>query len=590
MENSSEDPAKKTLARLNQLTSIATAGSSEAPNIFKTDEHYTLESTTDSTREIMLAEFQRRKRARMMTLPTDDYEVKALLRQLGHPICLFGEDKPDRRERLRKILSLMAEEEAHRILRREEPAVESQEDETTWYHEGSEALKSARIFIAQYSLPRAKERLLKAREQKNIPGQERAIRLQETHKWISVIFVFLYFVNFPTVTNFSSQIGDVRPVVYCDFSPDSKFIATAGWSGLCKIWSVPDCKLVKELRGHSVSACCVRFHPKYEENHMLIGSCDQEGRVKLWSMNEEKPLLDIDDCAPYRVSRLAFHPSGRFIAYTWYFGLNNNFICSFFILYSFDCSWRLYDVEVKQEILYQEGHSKSVYDIAFQCDGSVALTGGLDAYGRVWDLRTGRCVMFLESHQRSILTVDFLPNGMVRYVLYWVERLYQLKIIVRGASHLESSQPLIVVCNHQSSLDIIPMMRIWPERCAPLAKKSLKYMGFFGIASILCGCVFIDRFDKNNARKVISSTLKHIIEQKIPIVPVVFSSYRNFYSKLERRFDSVSPDDCKAVGFTPNLVCSSCSELSQYGLKELEPNCRQCCAKDELYDAINQLL
>ncbi|KAL1285220.1 1-acyl-sn-glycerol-3-phosphate acyltransferase alpha [Trichinella pseudospiralis] len=159
---------------------------------------------------------------------------------------------------------------------------------------------------------------------------------------------------------------------------------------------------------------------------------------------------------------------------------------------------------------------------------------------------------------------------MVRYVLYWVERLYQLKVIVRGASHLESSQPLIVVCNHQSSLDIIPMMRIWPERCAPLAKKSLKYMGFFGIASILCGCVFIDRFNKNNARKVISGTLKHIIEQKIklwvfpegtrnrdsgllpfkkgafylavqaqiPIVPVVFSSYRNFYSKLERRFDS----------------------------------------------------
>ncbi|KRZ14004.1 U4/U6 small nuclear ribonucleoprotein Prp4, partial [Trichinella zimbabwensis] len=382
MENSSEDPAKKTLARLNELTSATAAGSSDAPNIFKTDEHYTFENTTDSTREIMLAEFQRRKRARMMTLPTDDYEVKALLRQLGHPICLFGEDKPDRRERLRKILSLMAEEEAHRILRREEPTVESQEEETTWYHEGSEALKSARIFIAQYSLPRAKERLVKAREQKNIPGHERAIRLQETHKWIS------------TVTNFSSQIGDVRPVVYCDFSPDSKFIATAGWSGLCKIWSVPDCKLVKELRGHSVSACCVRFHPKYEENHMLIGSSDQEGRVKLWSMNEEKPLLDIDDCAPYRVSRIAFHPSGRFIAYT-----------------CFDCSWRLYDVEVKQEILYQEGHSKSVYDIAFQCDGSVALTGGLDAYGRVWDLRTGRCVMFLESHQRSILTVDFLPNG-----------------------------------------------------------------------------------------------------------------------------------------------------------------------------------
>ncbi|KRY86239.1 1-acyl-sn-glycerol-3-phosphate acyltransferase alpha [Trichinella pseudospiralis] len=146
---------------------------------------------------------------------------------------------------------------------------------------------------------------------------------------------------------------------------------------------------------------------------------------------------------------------------------------------------------------------------------------------------------------------------MVRYVLYWVERLYQLKVIVRGASHLESSQPLIVVCNHQSSLDIIPMMRIWPERCAPLAKKSLKYMGFFGIASILCGCVFIDRFNKNNARKIKlwvfpegtrnrdsgllpfkKGAFYLAVQAQIPIVPVVFSSYRNFYSKLERRFDS----------------------------------------------------
>ncbi|VDP23682.1 unnamed protein product [Soboliphyme baturini] len=335
----------------------------------------------------MLAEFERRKRARQLTLPTDDYEVKALLRQIAEPICLFGEDKPDRRERLRKILSLMDEEEAHRILRREEPRSDlPKEEENTWYHEGSEALRQARQFIARFSIPRAKERLEKVRELKKCPPQQRAIRIQETHKWIR------------NVANYCSQVGDSRPVAYCEFSPDSKYIATAGWSGVCKLWAVPDCSLIRTYQGHNDSAGCIRFHPSStisaSRTELNMASCSHDGSVKLWNLESELPIADIEGHAPYRVSRLAFHPSGRFLA-----------TCCF------DKSWRLFDLEQNEEVLFQEGHSKAVFDIAFQCDGSVALTGGLDTYGRVWDLRTGRCIMFLEGHQRDILTVEFLPNG-----------------------------------------------------------------------------------------------------------------------------------------------------------------------------------
>jgi U4/U6 small nuclear ribonucleoprotein PRP4 len=35
----------------------------------------------------MMAEFERRRRSRTMTLPTDDAEVRAMLRQLDQPIC-----------------------------------------------------------------------------------------------------------------------------------------------------------------------------------------------------------------------------------------------------------------------------------------------------------------------------------------------------------------------------------------------------------------------------------------------------------------------------------------------------------------------
>ena len=47
----------------------------------------------------VLADFERRKRARQIAVSTDDAEVKACLRALGEPITIFGEGPAERRER-----------------------------------------------------------------------------------------------------------------------------------------------------------------------------------------------------------------------------------------------------------------------------------------------------------------------------------------------------------------------------------------------------------------------------------------------------------------------------------------------------------
>lgn len=52
----------------------------------------------------------------------------------------------------------------------------------------------------------------------------------------------------------SSQVGDTRPISYCTFSPNSKLLATASWSGLCKVWSVPDCTLQQTLKGLAIQS------------------------------------------------------------------------------------------------------------------------------------------------------------------------------------------------------------------------------------------------------------------------------------------------------------------------------------------------
>ncbi len=48
---------------------------------------------------------------------------------------------------------------------------------------------------------------------------------------------------------------------------------------------------------------------------------------------------------------------------------------------SFDQTWRLWDLETGDCLLEQEGHSRSVYALAFQRDGALAASGGLDAVG-----------------------------------------------------------------------------------------------------------------------------------------------------------------------------------------------------------------
>lgn len=47
-----------------------------------------------------------------------------------------------------------------------------------------------------------------------------------------------------------------------------------------------------------------------------------------------------------------------------------------------------------------------------------------------------------------------------------------------------------------------------------------------------------------------------------------------------------SADDCKSLGFNKaNLLCSTCEEFNKHSLTEILNNCKECCLKDDDYDA-----
>ena len=121
----------------------------------------------------------------------------------------------------RRIIDSMSQEE------------QKKNDESTWYHEGPDTLRTAREWIADYSVPRAKERIKRLRAEHAQPDKTKMAVKQEVQKKVKALDVQ------------ASQIVDTRPVSFCQFSPDSKMLATASWSGVCKLWSVPDCKEVQ---------------------------------------------------------------------------------------------------------------------------------------------------------------------------------------------------------------------------------------------------------------------------------------------------------------------------------------------------------
>lgn len=52
-----------------------------------------------------LRAFEAQQRARSIIVPTAVDDVKAKLRELGHPVTVFGEGHADRRERLREVIA-----------------------------------------------------------------------------------------------------------------------------------------------------------------------------------------------------------------------------------------------------------------------------------------------------------------------------------------------------------------------------------------------------------------------------------------------------------------------------------------------------
>lgn len=217
---------------------------------------------------------------------------------------------------------------------------------------------------------------------------------------------------------------------------------------------------------------------------------------------------------------------------------------------------------------------------------------------------------------------------VARSMAFLSQHLINLKYVVQGKENLikPDGKPIIYLANHQDALDIIAMGVIIPENVVVLAKKSIKYIPFLGWFMLLANNIFIDRKNKQSALETMGKVADELnekglgvwiypegtrsgqndrsllpfkkgaffmaIEGKVPIVPIVISTYSPLYDTKIKDFhdgivtikvlpeintDGMKIEDVnKLIEHTRNSMLIALQELesvpTDLGYKEIDSN------------------
>jgi len=343
----------------------------------------------------LLKRLEAERRARRIVVPTDENEVRSMLRKLGHPIRLFGESAADVRERLRELLArveIQGEERALVALllsadKEINISEKKDQDHDDVYTHASADLIEWRKRRATRSFDFASKRLATQRERRDdvvASARHEELTLSQ-HKTAKRLALTL------------SQFADPRPLsrVRClQRKNDAPLIASVAWSGNLKLWRADD-----ELNKPSFQVKCsdhrvtgLDFCSNISDVMLCIGLAD--GTAQVWRGNETNLQIGITlKGHAQRLGHVSFLDTSSIVTA------------------GFDHTWRLWDIATGQELQLQDGHSAQVYTLAPHPDGSLLASCDFAGIVHIWDLRAGAKIHSFSGHSGKILSSQFNPDG-----------------------------------------------------------------------------------------------------------------------------------------------------------------------------------
>ncbi|XP_068730137.1 1-acyl-sn-glycerol-3-phosphate acyltransferase alpha-like isoform X1 [Montipora capricornis] len=184
------------------------------------------------------------------------------------------------------------------------------------------------------------------------------------------------------------------------------------------------------------------------------------------------------------------------------------------------------------------------------------------------------------------------------FVYCFLVKVFSIRVDIEGLETFNTlnGKNFIIVANHQSSLDMFPILKATPQRTSFLAKRELILAPLFGAAAWLYGVIFINRGNAKSARDVMARTAQEVVDKKInlwifpegtrsqtgtllpfkkgafhlaqqaqlPIVPLVLYDYSSIFNKMSKTFTTgIIRGKVLSPISTEGLAINDISELTE---------------------------
>ncbi len=188
-------------------------------------------------------------------------------------------------------------------------------------------------------------------------------------------------------------VGHKDEVNNIAFSPDGKRLVTASKDMTAKVWDILTGKELLTFSAHENVIYDVAFSPDGKS----IASSGGDGKVRVWDSISgiETLILPIEGATEIR--GVAFNPDGKSLT-----AVSNS---EFEYIKEWD--------PVSGKVLFSGnlGHNTGVKDIAFNIDGTLAVTGGSDKKVIIWNVETKQVLYTFYGHTSNVTGVAFSPDN-----------------------------------------------------------------------------------------------------------------------------------------------------------------------------------